>query len=133
MNKLPGKITQVQRSGALVLVDIDVAGMNCSSLIVNNENEHSWIEPGSEVFMIFKEMEVSLARNFSGQISLRNRFECFVLSVEYGEIVAQIRLQFDKYVINSVITARSARMFDLKKGDAVTALIKANEMSLQKQ
>lgn len=132
MNKLSGKITQVQRSGALVLVDVNVDGTNCSSLIVNNENEHNWVETGSDVFMIFKETEVSLARNLSGLISLRNRFECLVQSVEYGEIVAQIGLQFGLFEINTVITARSARLLDLKEGDSVTALVKANEMSLQK-
>jgi molybdopterin-binding protein len=132
MNKLSGKITQVQRSGALVLVDVNVDGTNCSSLIVNNENEHNWVETGSDVFMIFKETEVSLARNLSGLISLRNRFECLVRSVEYGEIVAQVSLQFGLSEINAVITTRSARLLDLKEGDSVTALVKANEMSLQK-
>jgi molybdopterin-binding protein len=132
MNKLSGKITQVQRSGALVLVDVNVDGTNCSSLIVNNENEHNWVETGSDVFMIFKETEVSLARNLSGLISLRNRFECLVRSVEYGEIVAQVSLQFGLSEINAVITTRSAHLLDLKEGDSVTALVKANEMSLQK-
>jgi molybdate transport system regulatory protein len=133
MNKLPGKISKIQQSGAILLVDIDVDGHGFSALLIESASQCSWLQPASLVEVVFKETEVSLAKNLSGLISTRNRIACTVQHIEHGELLSKVVLQFNQYKITSAITTRSVDLLELKKGDKVEALIKANEISIMKK
>jgi molybdate transport system regulatory protein len=88
---------------------------------------------GKAVDLVFKETEVSLAKNLQGQISFRNRMKCQVLKVDRGELLSMITLQFKGFTIVSAITTRSVNSLQLEPGDEVDALVKANEVSLMKK
>ena len=133
MNKLPGTITKIQQSGAILLVDIDVDGQGFSALLIESATQQDWLQKGNSIGMVFKETEVSLAKNLSGIISLRNRMKCKVLQIDRGELLSKISLQFLKYTITSAITTRSVYSLQLSIGDEVEALVKANEISLMKK
>jgi molybdate transport system regulatory protein len=90
MNKLPGKISKIQQSGAILLVDIDVDGHGFSALLIESASQCSWLQPASLVEVVFKETEVSLAKNLSGLISTRNRIACTVQHIEHGETLAGV-------------------------------------------
>ncbi|MDP3914437.1 MAG: TOBE domain-containing protein [Bacteroidota bacterium] len=133
MNKLAGKISKMQQSGAILLVDVDVDGHGFSAMLIESATQLAWLREGNTIDLIFKETEVSLAKNLSGMISMRNRMNCTVKHVERGELLSKISLQFLKYTITSAITSRSVDSLDLKVGDEVEALVKANEVSLMKK
>ncbi len=133
MNKIQGIISKIQQSGAIILVDVDVDGQNFSAMLIESATRPEWLETGNNIELIFKETEVSLAKNLSGIISMRNRMKCTVKHVERGELLSKISLQFQKYTITSAITTRSVDSLDLKVGDEVEALVKANEVSLMKK
>ena len=133
MNKLTGKISQIQQSGAILLVDVDVDGHGFSAMLIESATQPEWLQAGNTIDLIFKETEVSLAKNLSGMISMRNRMKCTVLEIDRGELLSKVSLQFQKYVITSAITPRSVNSLDLKIGDEVEALVKANEVSLMKK
>ena len=133
MNKLTGTISQIQQSGAILLVDIDVDGHGFSAMLIESATQLEWLQTGKIINLIFKETEVSLAKNLSGMISMRNRMKCTILHIECGELLSKVSLQFQKYVITSAITTRSVDSLDLKIGDEVEALVKANEVSLMKK
>jgi molybdate transport system regulatory protein len=133
MNKLPGKISRIQQSGAILLVDVDVNGHGFSALLIESATQPEWLHEGNMVDVVFKETEVSLAKNLSGIISLRNRMKCTVQHIEHGELLSTINLQFQDFKIISAITTRSANALQLAIGDEVEALVKANEVALMKK
>ncbi|MDP3914623.1 MAG: TOBE domain-containing protein [Bacteroidota bacterium] len=133
MNKLTGKISKIQQSGAILLVDVDVDGHGFSAMLIESATQPEWLQTGNLIDLIFKETEVSLAKNLSGMISMRNRMKCMVQQIERGELLSKVSLQFQKYTITSAITTRSVDSLNLRIGDEVEALVKANEVSLMRK
>jgi molybdate transport system regulatory protein len=133
MNKLPGRISRIQQSSSIILVDVDVDGHVFSAMLIESATRQEWLQEGHPVDLVFKETEISLGKNLSGLISLRNRMKCRVLQIERGELLSIISLAFQNFTIVSAITTRSVEMLDLKIGDEVEALVKANEVSLMKK
>lgn len=133
MNRLPGKISLIQQSGAILLVDIDVDGHGFSAMLIESATQPQWLQTGNTIDLLFKETEVALAKNLSGLISMRNRMKCTVQHIERGALLSKISLQFQKYIVTSAITTRSVDALQLAIGDEVEALVKANEVSLMKK
>jgi molybdate transport system regulatory protein len=133
MNKLSGTITKIQQSGAILLVDVDVDGHGFSAMLIESATQPEWLQTGNTIDLVFKETEVSLAKNLSGMISMRNRMKCTVQSIERGELLSKVSLQFQKYTLTSAITTRSVDSLNIKIGDEIEALVKANEVSLMKK
>ena len=133
MNKLPGIITRIQQSGAILLVDVEVEQQMFSALLIESVQQPEWLVSGNNVDVVFKETEVSLAKNFSGQISMRNRMKCSVQAIDRGDLLSKIKLNFRNFTISSAITTRSVDSLILEIGDEVEALVKANEVSLMKK
>jgi molybdate transport system regulatory protein len=132
MNKLTGIINQIQKSGAIVLADIGVEGHTFSSMLIDSDEQSNWLKEGNPVFVVFKETEVSLAKDLSGKISMRNHFPCTVEKVVKGELLSEIVMRFRQYTVRSVITSRATKYLDLQPGDVVDALVKANEVALMR-
>lgn len=65
-------------------------------------------------------------------LSARNQLPGKVQAVRLGEVMAHVVVRVGKNVIQSVITRTSAEELALKKGDAVTVVIKSTEVMLQK-
>lgn len=131
MNNLPGTITTIDSDSSLSLVNIGVADNHeMSALIVETPERCPWLQIGHRVQVLFKETEVSIARNLSGQISLRNRLPATVTALRSEGMLAEICLDFSGRKIVSIITSRSAKRMELQVGDTVEWLVKANEVSL---
>jgi len=65
-------------------------------------------------------------------LSARNHLKGEVSEVVLGTVTALITVKVGDNLIESVITKRSAEELKLKKGDKVTAVIKATEVMIQK-
>jgi molybdate transport system regulatory protein len=133
MNILTGIITQIQQSGAILLVDVNVNGQGFSALLIESATRPDWLKESNSINLVFKETEVSLAKNLSGLISMRNRMQCQVLKVERGELLSKITMQFQKHTISSAITTRAVDSLQIVVGDLIEAMVKANEVSLMKK
>lgn len=132
MNRISATITAIQQSGTILLVDAEAGGKVFSALLIESINRPEWLGVGKAVDLVFKETEVSLAKNLQGQISMRNRMKCAVMKIDKGELLSMITLQFKNFTVVSAITTRSVNSLELKIGDEVDALVKANEVSLMK-
>ncbi|MFO7766778.1 MAG: TOBE domain-containing protein [Pelovirga sp.] len=131
MNSIPGKIATIDTDGNLSLVDIEVTSdFRMSALIVETPEHCPWLKTGQRIKILFKETEVSIARNLSGQISLRNRFVATIAGIRSEGMLAEITLDSAGHQVVSIITSRSAQRMELKTGDQVEWLVKANEVSL---
>lgn len=132
MNKLQGKIMNIESSEHISIVDIDVEGDLFSSIIIETPETADYLRIGNEVFMLFKETEVSIGKDLSGNLSLRNRLKSKIKTIEKGIVLTKIILDYKGKDIISVITTRSTNKLDLKVGDEVQGLIKANEVIIMK-
>ena len=65
-------------------------------------------------------------------LSARNQLPGKIQEVRLGEVMAHVVVRVGKNIIESVITRTSADEMALKKGDAVTVVIKSTEVMLQK-
>jgi len=60
-------------------------------------------------------------------ISARNKLRGKIEEIQLGDVMAHIVVRVADNLIESVITRRSAEELKLKKGDSVTAVVKATE------
>ncbi len=130
MNRLPGVITAIESNDHLSLVDVLVGPDTFAAMLMETPQSAPYLKIGNTVAVLFKETEVSLAKNLSGQISLRNRIKGTVKHIRHGEILSEVVLDYLGQSVASIITARAVKRLELVEGDEVEALIKANEVSL---
>jgi molybdopterin-binding protein len=65
-------------------------------------------------------------------ISARNKFRRKIEEIQLGDVMAHVVVRVGNDLIESVITRRSADELKLKKGDTVSAVVKATEVMIQK-
>lgn len=130
MNTLPGHIAVIEVHGSVAIVDVAVAKLHFTATLLGNAERLSEWKIGQAVRLLFKETEVALAKNLTGQISMRNRLPGIVTALEVGRVLTRVVFDMQGIKISSVITSRSARGLQLSIGDEVEGLVKSNEMSL---
>ena len=130
MNRLRGQISAIESNGHVSLVDVAVNGDSFACILLEAPDNAPYLAVGNEVNVLFKETEVSLAKDLSGLISLRNRIRGTVRHIRKGEILSEVVLDCSGEQLTSIITSRSIGRLDIKEGDEVEALIKANEVTL---
>ena len=130
MNILPGIIDAVISEGQLSIVKIMIGNDVFSSIIIDAPKTAKYLIDGTPVNLVFKENEVVVAKEFTGCISMQNRFNCTVLSLEMGKLLCKVVLNYNNHTIVSLITANAAAQLELSTGDTVTAMVKTNEISL---
>jgi molybdate transport system regulatory protein len=130
MNKLRGRVVGIESNGRISLVDVESGGDTFTATVLEAPDGAEYMKVGAEVALMFKETEVSLAKNLSGLISLRNRFDAIVSAIEQGDLISAVRLDYRGQAITSVVTTRAVRRLQLAVGGRVEALVKANEVML---
>lgn len=131
MNKLPGKIVSIETEGSIALIEVAVGELRLSASLLGTAEEFLAWKLNQGVELIFNEMEVAIAKNLSGQISLRNRLRGKIVGLEFGKVLTRVVFVVDHaHLINAVITSRSALKLELRLGDEIEGLVKSNEMNL---
>ncbi len=130
MNRLLGTIRAIECNGHLSLVDVAAGQDVFTAMLLETPETTTLLRVGNRVAVLFKETEVSLAKDLAGRISLRNRIPCTVRAIRKGDILCEIALDRDGQALTSIITTRAVRRLELRAGDAVEALVKANEVSI---
>ena len=130
MNRLLGTITAIESNDHLSLVDVAAGQDTYTAMLLETPRNAPHLKVGNTVAILFKETEVSLAKNLSGQISLRNRVRGTVRQIRRGDILCEVVLDRNGQTLTSIITTRAATRLALQIGDEVEALVKANEVSL---
>lgn len=130
MNRLNGIIRAIAHNDTLSLVDVEAVGLVFSATLLETPMTAGYLRIGTKVTLLFKETEVSLARDLTGEISIRNRFGVTVTAIEPGAILSAVRLDCAGLALTSVITTRAVQRLNIRAGDRLEALVKANEMAL---
>jgi len=66
-------------------------------------------------------------------LSARNHLNGKITDIKLGDVMAHVTIKVGQNIIESVITRQSAEELNLKKGDTVTAVVKATEVMISKQ
>jgi molybdopterin-binding protein len=131
MNSFEGRIVQIQSHESVAIVDISDGINNFTVTMLGQVHDLEKMKIGRNVKVFFSEMEVALAKNLEGYISMRNRFLGVVTKIESGELLTRIVFVMNGIEISSVITTRSAKKLALKLGDQIEGLVKSNEMNIE--
>ncbi len=127
MNTLHAVITNIDRHESLSFLEIDAAGIPLGILLFDLNPR---FRKGCGVKVLFKETEVSLAKELAGEVSFSNRFSAIVTAIKSSCMLADITLLSAAGEFASIITVRAVEKLDLKINDEVTVLIKASQLSL---
>ena len=106
MNRLRGTVIAVQSAGRVALADVDVAGDTLSALVIETDSQAEYLRPGAPVLVLFQETEVSLAKNLTGLISLRNRLCARVKTVDRSGVLTRAVLDYRGHDVVAIITTR---------------------------
>jgi molybdate transport system regulatory protein len=98
--------------------------------VIDTPETASYLSVGAVVKMLFKENEVVIAKAFAGQISMQNRFNCTIRSIEKGRLLSKLILNYQQHTITSLITTNAIQQLNCVVGDEVIAMVKTNEISL---
>jgi molybdate transport system regulatory protein len=131
MNRLSGTIAAIETAGGIALIDVDVGARRYTALLVGAGDDGKKWFVGTPVTLLFQETEVSLAKDLSGLISMRNRMPATITAIERGRLLSKVALDVDGHAVAAVITTRSCDSLQLAVGDRVEGLVKANEMSVK--
>ncbi len=130
MNKLFGRICEIDSNSHLSLVNVLSGNQVFTATLLEIPESAPYLKINNDVTLLFKETEVSIAKDFRGTISLSNRFPAIVNGMERGKILSCVYLQHQNNEIVSVITTASLDRLAVRNGDAVEGFIKANEIIL---
>ena len=127
MSQIVASIRDIKKSGALHLIEFNLED---KSLFMISLELNKSIKKGIQVKLIIKPFSIVLAKDFIGEISYLNRLEVKIKSIEIGEILTNIELEFYNYILESTVTTKSLNSMSLKKGDTILALIRATDISI---
>lgn len=127
MNRIEASVTAIEQHDNISIVSFEADGQPMRMMALDLTLP---VEVGSRVILGFKASHVALGRGVAGEISLSNRLDAVIESVETGALLGSVMLRVGPALIESIITRESAERMHLKAGDAITAFIKASDLSV---
>ena len=131
MNKLKGQISKVKVHGGISQASISLGqGIDINCILIETPETASYLAPGIQVNVIFKETEVILAKGDEFQLSLQNRIPGKISAIKTGELLCEVAVETVPGTVTAIVSRDSLDALGLKKGEAVMAMIKQNEVML---
>ena len=88
------------------------------------------IEQNTPVSLTCKATNVAIAKASNAMLSFSNQLPVTIQTIEMGELLCSLEIAYDETLLESIITADSAKRMQLKVGETVTALIKSSDLSI---
>lgn len=128
MNQLKGFISRISSDDHMSIVEMNVLDEILKTIIIETTDTVPFLQIGNEMNILFKETEVSIAKNLTGKLSLQNKMPCRIKAIKKGRLLSSLLLDFKGMEISSVITSAAVEQLDLRVDDNITALVKTNEI-----
>jgi len=125
-------IAQVQKIQSVDNLNIVTFTCKETELKMMSLDLNDTIEKGIKVMLTCKPTAIAIGKNIQGELSYANQLQVKIISLEVGELLCALKLQFEEFIIESIITTDSQKGMQLKVGDAVIALIKSSDLSIEK-
>lgn len=131
MNKLKGRIENIEVSGSLSLVTIAIGDkISFKSIVIETPDTAPYLQKGKQVNIIFKETEVILAKGNLEGISLINRIAAEISDIKLGDILCEVKLATEAGPVSAILARQAVDLLALQKGNPVTAMVKLNEIMI---
>ncbi len=130
MNRLSGKILEIQSHEELSLVRVAVGYSLMSTIVVDRPETLPALKIDVEVKVLLKETEIVIGRLGTEGISLRNQLPSTIMEIRKGELLSRIFLRHQGATLVSIITSASVEELDLCPEMEVLAMIKTKEIIL---
>ena len=133
MSHLIATIEKIESVGDLNIVTFICANQKLQ--MVSLELSEA-IQPKVKVKLVCKPTAVALAKptidveSFCSMLSYSNQLHVQITSIERGKLLSSILLKLGSFSLESMTSTDAVERLDLKEGDEVIALIKANELSI---
>ncbi len=128
MSKLIATIKKINSIDNLNIVEFDFLENKLKMMSLGlNPN----IQIGKKVKLSIKPTNISIAKDFIGEISLSNQLVATIQNIENGELLSSISLKVGDFLLESIITVDSSKRMNLQIGDEVKILIKASNLSIE--
>jgi molybdopterin-binding protein len=88
------------------------------------------VQETSQVTLRTKATNIAIAKELQGMLSYSNQLKVSIQAIEMGSLLCSVKLLFEDTVLESIITADSAKRMQLKVGENVTALIKSSDLAI---
>jgi molybdopterin-binding protein len=130
MNKLNGQVVSVTRDDPYATYEIQLpTGFTIAGIGACTDDKPPF-QPGDAVAVSFDEMDVILAKYFSEDTTIKKRFTAVVDSVEQGEALTRVVLDYHGSPITAVVRTSSWHSLGLDVGSEVLWLIKATKVTV---
>lgn len=130
MNSFKGEITNLQTSGELSRVKIQIGSEQLSTIVIGNSESMTYLGLGNRIQVIFKETEVIIAKGDTSAVSLQNQIKGQISRINKGDLLSKIEVNTNIGIVKSIITSNAVQQLELKEGEEVIAMIKSNEIML---
>lgn len=133
MNKLKGKIFNIQTTEGITLVDIRIGDDEFSSLIINSESTDEYISVGNEINMLFKETEISV-KNFHERHNKKrqNKIITELEAIRKGDILSELKFRYKENRLTVIILTRLLEELALKIDEKAILIFRTQEILLSK-
>lgn len=127
MSNLIASVKKIDSESNLNIVTFDFYGTSLKMMSLELSED---ICIDAKVILCIKPFSVAVAKNLKGELSYSNQIKTKVASIEVGKLLCNLKLSVEDSYIESIITVESLKRIDIKIGDDVLALVKANEISI---
>jgi len=129
MNQITAQVQEMQS-----VQNLNILTLTCKEtplkMITLDFNEI--ITKNSRVVLTCKPVSVAIGKDIQGELSFSNRLHVKIISLEVGQLLCALQLQFGAFVLESVITTDAQKRMQLQIGDEVIALIQSTDLSIAK-
>jgi len=127
MNHLVAKVVEIQNTQNLHIVEFDVENNSLYMMSL----ELADLTPGMKVKLAIKPMSIAIAKRFSGSISYSNKLFATIKSIDIGELLCSIKVDFNSHELEAVMSKRAIHNMNLAIGDTVVLFIKASDIFIK--
>ena len=128
MSKLIATIKKINSIDNLNIVEFEFLGTTLKMMSLDLSSN---IQIGKKVRLSVKPTNISIAKNFTGEISLSNQLVAIIQNIENGKLLSSVSLKISDFLLESIITVDSSKRMNLQIGDEVKILIKASNLSIE--
>ena len=128
MSKLIATIKKINSIDNLNIVEFEFL---VTTLKMMSMDLSSNIQIVKKVRLSVKPSNISIAKNFTGEISLSNQLVAIIQNIENGKLLSSVSLKISDFLLESIITVDSSKRMNLQIGDEVKILIKASNLSIE--
>ena len=127
MNKIRVKIERIRTNDQLSIVTFHSQEHSLTMMSLELGEE---ITQAKELVLTTKASNIAIAKEYKGMLSYTNQLTVTIEAIELGELLCVLQLSFENTLLESIITADSAKRMQLQVGESVTALIKSSDISI---